>query len=145
MPCGPALGELEVARGAHLVVLDQGDGVLTAFDVEPGNQQPSRLEVLRGGSDDVLPIARPAEDHDVAGHRHDVETALELHGCQVGVHPLDGRFRPPGKGQEVVVEIDTDHVNAATAQLDGHATHAATGVEHTARMEALDEIRFSVR
>ena len=98
-----------------------------------------------GASHDRRPIARPAEDHDVAGHRHDRETAAELHRRQIGVHPLDGGLRSTGKAQQIVVEVDTDDVNSATGQLHRNPTHSATGVENAGGMQRLDEVGLAVR
>ena len=46
------------------------------------------------------------------------------------VHPPDRRLRPPGELQQVVIEIDSDHVDATPVQLDRHPSHATAGVEH---------------
>ena len=80
-------------------------------------------------------ILRPAEDHHVAGHRHHVEASAEIHRGQISGDPLQIRSGAAGEVQQIVVEIDSDDVDAATGELHRYTTHTAAGIEHRAGTE----------
>ncbi len=115
------------------------------LEAETGNQQSPHLEVRHTVTDDCRAITGPAKHHDVAGHRHHLEATVEPHRRQIGMYPTNRWVRPAGKGQQVFVEVDADDVDAASGQFDSHSSHATSGVEHTGRMQRLDEVSLTVR
>jgi len=74
------------------------------------------------------------------GERNDIEPAIQLHDGEVGMFPPDVGCPKHGAGQNGAIEVDTDDVDSASLQLGGQRSAAATGVEHTRRLEARDEV-----
>ncbi len=120
------------------------DGELTGYDLEPGDEHPSRLQMACHIRDSSSLAPRRQKDHDVACHDDGVEQAAKVNSHEVSEPPVYAGRLSPRRSEHLRVEVDPNNVQPATSELAPDAARPATAIEDGRRRKPFDEVGFTV-